>query len=494
MTASRPIFLSSCFTDPTGIRLRLRDRIQATIGKSKLSTEASQLIWMAEDFAAFQAGSPLGDLEKTALCLEGVRQAECFVAVMTSRHGSRISVEGAGEVPTSFFEAELFEAALLGKPSFIFLLDGYEPEGRLAGLLKVLEPSFPNMDLTPRSEDEILRRLDRLAEHYQRPRWLRRLLVPPRLERLVDTQVSLRHRPYDPISSPPPLRFLETLSDPAVGRPDLGKVEALLDRASAEPAHQLRLTLVWFAIRALMGAPFDDPTCRDAVPLWDRAFRTWISNGAWYGLHSHFPMSCLAALGSLTDLRMSSIITGAQRSGLPHGSLASEYYSIAKLAGHADRLLGLALEHIELAVGEAPDAAGNQFAIRGSILLQLGRTDAALNDFRAVVDARREQGGPAYGEALSEFGYAMLRAGQPKRGLEKMEKGLELLQLGPPSGFQVRAMRKLALGYARCWKPVAALDLAADAYGVAEEIGAYDQMRQLGRLFAYLHKRRHPDT
>jgi tetratricopeptide (TPR) repeat protein len=174
---------------------------------------------------------------------------------------------------------------------------------------------------------------------------------------------------------------------------------------------------------------------------------------------------------------------------LPHGPLASEYYSIAKLAGRDKDIFDLALTHIQLAIESNSGNTANQTAIRASIFLRTGRAAAALEDYERVAELRRESGGPAYGEALSEWGYGMLGTKKKTKGVTKMEEGLELLRSAPPSGFQVRAMKKLAEGYARSWKLGAALDLVAEAVDVAEAIGARDQIRTLERLARYLTKR-----
>lgn len=470
--------------------MRLRDRIQeATGGAREPQSQSDRPIWMAEDFKQVACDSTLSKFQQAEFCLEGVRRAECFVAIITRRHGTPITVEDVGEVSTSFFEAELFEAALLGKPSFIYLLKDYEPEGKLASLLKLLKPAFPNMNLTPHSEDDILRSLERLVRYFQRPRWLRRIVSPPRLKMMVDTQFSLRHHPYDPKSSPPPLRFLDNGLDPNMIRPEPNQVVTLLERAGAEESHQVRLTLIWFAIRELMGAPFQKPAFHESLPLWERAFSMWISSGAWYGLHSHFPMSCLAALGSLADIRARSDHTADPTHSLPHGPLASEYYSIGKLAGRAEEILDLALTHIQLAIDSNHGNTANQTAIRASILLRMGHSDAALKDYRHVAELRKGHGEPAYGEALSEWGYALMKTGERHQGVVQMERGLELLKSSSPSGFQIRAMRKLAEGYARCWKISAALTLASEAYDLAEGIGARDQIHSLQRLANYLVKK-----
>ncbi len=416
------------------------------------------------------------------MCLEGVRQAECFVAIITERHGSQVEVPGAGLVHTSFLEAELFEAALLGKPSFIFLLEGYTPEGRLANLLKLLTPAFPGMSLRPMSEDAIAKAIDRVIHKHRRSQWLRSLMTPPRLGLMVDKLFQLRNRPYDVATELPPWRFLENNFDATVPPPDPAVIESLLTRAATTKSYQARLTLLWFAIRTLMGAPYTDPACAAFLPEWTRAFRAWNSSAAWYGLHGPALMSCLATLGSLAEIAKTSTTKAGSCEPLPHGALASEYYSTAKLASHGTNIFDLALRHIEAAIDSGGEDSANVTAIRGSIHLRLGRKEAALADYERVAERRRDQGGASYGEALSELGYAEVMAGEKAKGLARMEEGLLLLKAAPPSGFMVRAMRKLAVGYALCMKPGAALDMAVQAHDLALELGAYDQIRTLERL------------
>lgn len=482
MAKNPRVFLSSVFADPAGSRLHIRDRVLGATGGASLPKGESRPIWMAEDYPELCTASPLGDLAKTELCLDGVRQAECFVAILTSRHGSSVSLPGIGAVHTSFFEAELFEAALLGKPSYIFCLEGYDQDDKLSNLLKLLAPAFPHMDLRPVSEDEIARRIERLLKEYGRPRWLRKLLPVPRLGRLVDSLFAFRHRPYDVASEVPPWRFLGGRFDPTVPSPDPAVVQSLLTQASATKSHQERLTLIWFAVRTLLGAPYTDPAYAALVPLWERVFRAWQKSAAWYGLHGPALLSCLASLGSLAEITAASAARSDPSRGLPHGSFASEYYSTAKLAGRSTPIFDLAMQHVDLAIRCSSGDGAGETAIRASIHLQMGHSDAALSDYARVVDLRKVRGGPAYGEALSELGFALLLAGHRAKGLDHMEEGLSLLKAAPASGFQVRAMRKLAAGYARCGKFGAALDTAAQAHDLADELGTRDQVGTLERF------------
>jgi hypothetical protein len=79
----------------------------------------------------------------------------------------------------------------------------------------------------------------------------------------------------------------------------------------------------------------------------------------------------------------------------------------------------------------------------------LRSSPAAIRDYEFVMGGVREKGGAAYGDALCELGYAEMLNGEGRLGVNRMEQGLELLKAAPPSGFTIRAVRKLALGYTR---------------------------------------------
>jgi tetratricopeptide (TPR) repeat protein len=480
----RPIFLSSALKDSEDARLRIRELVGKAVKIRGTGADAYRPVWMAEDFPAFEPVSSLPALEKVQLCLDGVREAECFVAVITNRHGSEVLVDGVGHVPTTDLEAELLEAAVLGKPAFVFVLEGHEPEPRLDSLLKLLAPFFPNINRRPVSEGEIVGQVESLVRHYDRPKWLRPLLMPPKLRQTVRALAALRHRPYNVHAGMPSLRFLKQPHDPNLPPPDPYKVELLLEQAESAATQQARLTLVWFAIRELTGAPFTDPRFSNFTHLWDRALGAWRSAGAWYGLHAHIELGCLAALASVCEIRKS-----AGTAPLPHGELASEYYSIAGLM-RSQEMFALSLRHVEEAIALAGSNPANAIAIRGSIYRRMGHLSAAIDDYRFGAERKREQGGAAYGEALSELGYAEMLNWNLKQGIKHMEEGLGLLNQQPADGFTIRAMRKLAYGYARAGRVVSALDLSNDAYNLAMKRGAYDQIGRVERLAHWIDRRK----
>jgi tetratricopeptide (TPR) repeat protein len=481
MSRRPQIFLSSVFTDPEPDRLAVRDSIINLTGGMNVPA-ARRAIWVAEDFQELQPRDKrLSPLEKALFCVAGVRECDYFVAVLSHKPGSEIAVDGIGDVPTSFFELELTAAALYEKPSFIFLHSGFKRSERLERFLSLIKPVFPDMALQELSEREICRRVERLVKHVESPVLRHLPLRIPHKSLFVNTLFRLRHRPYRVRDEPPPIRFLDGRLDPTVGRARADIVPPLLERARGEPNFENRLILLWFAIHALMGVPYTDPTCRDYVPLWEDALGSWTSAAAWYGLHGHAAMAGLAALGSLAEARSTIAAPSDPVHGIPHGPIASAYYSIAKQVGRRD-IYGLGLEHVDAALAPVPTNAADLLAIRGSIYLRLGNAEAAIADYGKVVQARKHVGGGVYGEALSELGYAHIVARHKREGLNELERGVELLMEDPRPGFSIRAMKKLAVGYARSGNPLKGLDYAIMAYDTAKKLGALDQIGRLERL------------
>jgi tetratricopeptide (TPR) repeat protein len=475
----RPIFLSSVIYE-NGAKLKFRRRIIELTGGKVASAERP--VWLSEDFREqlHEDYTTLTPLEMAEFCVEGVRLADCFVAVLTERWGSEIAVDPVGLVPTSFFEIELVFAALFQKPAFIFLLKGFKPSPALDRLITLLRPALHGLVIEELDEDEILRRIDRLVRQLHWPSLRPLRPYKPNKRLLIDRLYASRHRPYCVDREPPPIRFLDGGLDSGVDARCAAMVEPLLESAKKESNYQRKLLNLWFAYRALMSVPYKDPAYASYATLWTEFLTQWSSAAAWYGLHAHAAMGSLAALGSLTEIRLS-MSPHDPRAAIPHGPLASSYYSIAQHAGRSAEIFSLALQHLD--VGIAIDAkATNLVAIRGSVQLQLKNTEAAIDDYSAVARARQHLADGTYGEALSELGHALVIAGRRKEGLAAMERGVELLKNDPRPGFDIRALRKLAIGYAKSLDFSGAVDSAIAAHDKAMAIGAFDQVRGLERL------------
>lgn len=372
-------------------------------------------------------------------------------------------------------------AALFRKPAFIYLHQGFEASERLQGFLELIRPAFPDASFQAISSEEILRRVDALVKHV-RSLVLRHLpLRVPRKRLFLNELFRRRHSPYRVRDEPPPVRFLDGHFDSTVDPSRAAEVPALLERANDQPNYEHRLVMLWFAIHALMGVPYTERRWSQYVELWEAVLGSWNSAGAWYGLHGHAAMAGIAALGSLSAARATVASPTDARHGIPHGPLASAYYSIAKQAANR-AIYDIALEHVDMALMLKPPDETNLRAIRGSILMRLGDRPGAITEYAAVAEARRDHRAGVFGEALSELGYALVMSGRRNEGLAAMERGVELLLRDPRPGFDIRAIRKLAVGYALCAEPVHAFHYAVMAYDRAEQTDARDQITKTERL------------
>jgi hypothetical protein len=298
---------------------------------------------------------------------------------------------------------------------------------------------------------------------------------------LINRLSKSRYEPYEPSRELPRFKFLEAFGD-SIRNPDPVLVRSIIEEADKQENHNSKLAVLWIAIRELMGSPLTRTSDPHLLKLWDRSLSNWNSAGAWFGLHGHPHMGCLASLGTLAEVRARS----GTKMTVPHGALASEYYSIAKKVTDARvrrNNLNLSREHAECLFdgGETSGA----FAMRGSIRWAQGDLVGAINDYKTMLDLRQgcEEGSDQQiGEAKCELGFAMVMNGHSGAGVRMMESGLGMFDPNKPDGFQVRAMRKLGRAYLRAGSPISALRTLEKAYELAQRRGLYDQIGRLDQM------------
>ena len=100
-----------------------------------------------------------------------------------------------------------------------------------------------------------------------------------------------------------------------------------------------------------------------------------------------------------------------------------------------------------------------------TVVLRTGAEQASKNDI---------------GQAKTELGFAMVFAGKRAEGISELEEGISLFS-GDPSGFLIRAQRKLGRAYIRVGAPKMAIDTLSSAYENAISIGALDQISKIDR-------------
>jgi hypothetical protein len=168
--------------------------------------------------------------------------------------------------------------------------------------------------------------------------------------------------------------------------------------------------------------------------------------------------------------------------------MASEYYSIAKTLPRAsirDQVLEVSYRHVEAAF--AGGATSGKHALRGSIRFARRDRIGGLLDYEATVRLREGEEAATdaeLGDARSELGFALVFDGQRERGLAEMEAGVALLERAGPSGFLVRAKRKLGRAYLRAFSPARALSTLEEAHDMALANGLLDQIDDIDRMAA----------
>ncbi len=134
------------------------------------------------------------DLEAADELIRRVREADLFICVLGGRrHGSPVRIDTRPSV-VSFFEIELFQAALLKKEIYFFVRDDFDPEPKLRNLLKILEFAFPHWISQERITDtKILDRIKVLVDKKktQKLLWPLAALRAP-INRLVQALFSVK--------------------------------------------------------------------------------------------------------------------------------------------------------------------------------------------------------------------------------------------------------------------------------------------------------------
>jgi nucleoside 2-deoxyribosyltransferase len=480
MTSGPQLFFASV-TQHDGILCPIREAV------IRLGSEYNN-IKFAENIPGLQnIGEKLNKIEIALKCISAIGNCDIFIAVISKSFGSDIIIENDTKISTSFFEIELFVAALLGKPAYIYIEDGVKTNARLEHLTQVLRASFPHFRRQPKPQKAIVEEIERLASASLRNRamnWIQRI---PSVSILCDFLQQSRHNSYLPEEDTPKSRFLDGEDFSSTKSTDLYAADSLIDFAEKQGNYYEKLSCYWMSLRELGINRPNLSLSSDGFVIARRALLGWYGAGAWFGLHCHAAMGCLPALGSLSALARQR----DEPEEVPHGPLASSYYSLSKHTRRKE-FQDYALKHIDIAIQQGPGENHYNHACRASILLAMGHVDAAVVTYKHVVSARADSDKALLGEALNELGFALFRSGERTSGIDHMELGLELLRNSARPGFEIRAMRKLAvakirngigLSFSKLPEVSKGLDIYNKAQKMAIDTGAFDQCRNRQNFF-----------
>jgi tetratricopeptide (TPR) repeat protein len=457
-------FLSSLFWEHKALRAELHLRAR----------ESGNRLWVAEIDRPDLITKP--PLEVVDTLLREVREADYYICILgPHRHGSLVPV-GGKDTNVSYFELEIFQAALLKKPMAVFATDDFNPDSRLASVINMLRFALPDNGLTFRLSPSGL-----IGEVMSALEARRRQPATPKARAWLTHILDVRRSASIGAAPGVGLQFLGGVSDTAGDLPDKDLIRSLLEEEEAVDHKEQKLGRLWLAARELLGAPYAEERYAEYRELWNNVLSRWSRAGSWYGLHAHLHLGVLAALKSQAHIR--SLLRdsrGIEPSTVhPSSGLASAYYSIAgqQPTRRRKRLnYRKSLWHLEKGIKEGRLDQSVLLAIRGSVYLRLGHPWRACADYEEVVRLREAiaDNPKELGEALSELGYGYLRAGKLLAGRHYLEKGVDLLAGG--QGFLVRAKKKLAIAYAVTGHPFRAKKELEEARTIAEGLGIFDQI------------------
>jgi tetratricopeptide (TPR) repeat protein len=463
MSAIKPdIFLSSAFRGFGDVREKIRE----------LDTSR---IWTVEDSGRTDldqrtGASPFYIVDEL---IAQMRRSNLFICVLRDVYGS--SVFGATE-SVSFLETEIYQAALFHNNIRFFLMEPFNPKGKLKGLLELIRTLRPGIvPERAQSDAAVLDGIKRALAETPRRRHPWAISV----KRLVSELAFQRGDPQ------PDIQFFDGIFRPVSEKPDRDHIRILVDGLAGEKSIERRLTRTWIALRELCAARYDAPKFAEYLPLWNEALGVWSSAAAWYGLHGHLYAGRLAAVNSQISIREKMDWREGPHDSVHYiqgtkGARASEYYSMAKLLSSRPQrahYLKLAERDVESALRSIQDEPSGYLAIRGHIRLMQGEVRRALSDFEEVVRLKEAAGDvKALGESLADVGLAHMRSGKVSLAVRLLREGVTNLEDARSATFAIRAKKRLAQALFISGHPIQALRALSAVHETALENQIYDQV------------------
>lgn len=437
-------------------------------------------------------------------CIEGVRACESVAILVCKRHGSGIAfgADGRGSPGgplsrVSFFEAEIFAAAALRKPVFLFMDPALKPDDGLASALSVLVSPNSGAVIITGTRSELAAHWSDLLEG--------RLVArePLNLPALVDFWARRRTRAHRAEEvHDPRLGFIDVWSFGGTGDPESATRQLAALRnppvmAERELSHLGKLVILWSAWRDL--APDGRGLERDPVVrrLAQEILGLWTISASWLGLHSHIDLSPWAAANEQRAFAHDSPNLWRELSVRhPDHARASTLYSIAQNACRPRDLYLTAID-IVTSMRRTGEAFENARSVRAKAAMRLAalnlkrdgwRLGDALQDLHKAVAWRKRQSADAfgYGDALVELGLCEAKASKGYMGVERIIEGLAIMTDASGArptveqqGFLARAHKTLALSAVRRKHADLREESLAAARRYADLSGSLDQLRLL---------------
>jgi hypothetical protein len=476
------------------LRRQIWDLNESSLRRERPDLEHRPLAWVDE--LSGRGASPDGvTLAVADRLVRQLGQSAYYVCILGGQrtgdfeHGSPIVYRGQ-MTSVSYFEIELYAAAMHRLRPRLYVLRDFLPSGRLVKLLQVFDWAFGDWSKARRwGPDDVHDDIVRLIrEHKSEPA----VRSPPALRRIVNALWAARKGPEVPTVPAPGVLFLRGSDEVERGLPDPGRLETLIREYRDVHDQRDKLSRIWLAVRELMRAPYHprvvarQPNLRAFLPYWDCVLGDWAAAASWYGWHGHLYAGTVAALNSQALLRAQAIPRSdefAPRVDLPpDGALASAYYSVARLMGLRPSRWACLLRagrHVQRAIEARGGPTDNLLAIRGSIRLQLGLWPSAASDFRRMLRLRGRSAASSgkIADARMHLGLAYALCPLSSKGVDLLSASVRELSAHPNDPNLPRAKRKLALAYRLRLDWARAERCRREAEEDARRLNALDQAR-----------------
>lgn len=390
-------------------------------------------------------------------------------------HGTIISTDSE----VSFWEMELYHAAILNLPTFIIVEEGIKLSERkyLANIFKIL-PSITG-DIYYEKQSNMA---NRAAEIIQNNLLKENFGVISYLSCLQ----SIRRSPYDPklqifdkdVSSYQ-FRKIKFVSD----LPNYTLLKFCIEEASKEQQYQKRISKYYLAYRELLKVPYWRYQDTDVLLDWATVCSGLSEDLRWYGIHGHLKLGVLqytADYGAVFSMlkKKGHDINGRQLHS-PYALFAGEYFSLYKYLKGEN--LAKTLHNIELGLKNIFREADkiNLLSIRGACYLSERDFKSAVIDFEEVFNwvATQTNDIEEIAHNKVKLGVSYFFSGDKTKGLQFAESGMALHE--NETANKVRSLRIMMLIYEHSGNGEKARKAKQEALAIARNIGALDQVRKI---------------
>ena len=154
----------------------------------------------------------------------------------------------------SYFEIELFQAALLEKPIALFISKGFSPHSRLKSVLDILHFAFPAAWPMPMEDNDIIDNVRLLLDSILNTKAPSRQTTVLDYNRLVLGFDDARSKPLNIDGPNREILFLDGAFENRYNPPDKELIESILLETKRTQDQEQRLARLWIAIRGINGS------------------------------------------------------------------------------------------------------------------------------------------------------------------------------------------------------------------------------------------------